>query len=186
MFLSLYKTKDINTKYITNKIKKLFLPFFFTWIVYLLYFLITNRTQFNQHLLVEFITLSLPNGIDAWFFKVIIGLYISIILLFKLPFTNTIRVIIMFVLFFAYYIIMRKLLFGPWWYNSVVCFPLGMLFACSKNIIKNNYYSLLIIVCCLILSLSTTIAFFPYITFAVCAVWCVKIINIKIFQAYSS
>ena len=44
MFLSLHKTKDVNTNYVTNKLKKLFMPFLFTWMVYLVYFLLMDRS----------------------------------------------------------------------------------------------------------------------------------------------
>ena len=150
MFLSLHKTKDVNTSYVTNKLKKLFMPFLFTWMVY---------------------------GIDIWFFKVIIGLYIAIILLFKLPISDTLRVIVMFIMVFGYYIIMRGLSFESWWYNSVLCFPLGMLFASRKELVKNNSLSIFMIVGCFVLSMVTTIGFFPYITFALCAVWFVRVVN---------
>ena len=97
MFLSLHKTKNVNTSYVTNKLKKLFMPFLFTWMVYLVYFLLMDRSQLNQHLLMDFMTISLPYGIDIWFFKVIIGLYVAIILLFKLPISDILRVIVMFI-----------------------------------------------------------------------------------------
>ena len=85
MFLSLQRTKELNLNYFLGKIKKLFIPFFYTWIIYLLLFFILDISKFNIHLIVDFITLSLPLGIDAWFFKVILALYIIIILLFKIP-----------------------------------------------------------------------------------------------------
>ena len=179
MFLSLHKTKDVNTSYVTNKLKKLFMPFLFTWMVYLVYFLLMDRSQLNQHLLMDFLTISLPYGIDIWFFKVIIGLYVAIILLFKLPISDILRIIVMFIMVFGYYIIMRGLSFEPWWYNSVLCFPLGMLFASRKELVKNNSLSIFMIVGCFILSMVTTIGFFPYITFALCAVWFVRVVNIN-------
>ena len=179
MFLSLQKAKEITATYLLNKLRKLFLPFFYTWIIYLLFFLLFDKSQINLHLLSEFITLSLPLGIDAWFFKVILGLYLLIILLFRIPISNGLRITIMSILVITYYIVFRELSFGPWWYNTVLNFPLGMLFAWRKEMVQNKYYSLLIILSTLALSFFTTISFFPYICFSLCAIWFARIIKIQ-------
>ena len=179
MFLSLQKAKEITTNYLLNKLRKLFLPFFYTWVIYLLFFIIFDRSQINLHLLSEFFTLSLPLGIDTWFFKVILGLYLLIILLFRIPISNALRITIISILVFTYYIVFRELSFGPWWYNTVLNFPLGMLFAWRKEMVQNKYYSLLIILSTLAFSFFTTISFFPYICFSLCAIWFASIINIQ-------
>ena len=179
MFLSLQRTKELNLNYFLGKIKKLFIPFFYTWIIYLLLFFILDISKFNIHLIVDFITLSLPLGIDAWFFKVILALYIIIILLFKIPISHRSKVIIMSMIVCIYYITFKELSFGPWWYNTVLNFPLGMMFAWSKDKMNNSYFSLLIILLCFVFCYFTTIAFFTYICFSLCALWFVRIINIQ-------
>lgn len=180
MFLSLRRNIPVKYSYLRKKLAKLFEPFFFMWLFYLLLMILFDRNNVTGQLVIDFITISFPLGIDAWFFKVILAFYFFIWLVFKISFSDSKRVFIITFLTIVYFILFRTLGFGPWWINSVFCFPLGMLYAWQyERLAKNFLYSFIIILTTMIGWIFTTISFFPSLCFSLIVVYTIRYINIS-------
>ena len=168
MFLSLKRNAPAGTGYLWQRIKKLFEPFLMMWVFYMLMLLLFDRQLITPHLLVDFFTMSFPLGIDAWFFKVITALYVVVWLLFRWPLSDGWRVAVMFIVTTAYFLMFLHLGFGPWWINSVLCFPLGMLYAWQRQqFSRSAVFPLMAIPVLVAGTLLTTISFFPTLLFSV-------------------
>lgn len=128
LFITLNQ-KNIDKKYILSKVKRLLLPFIIYWIVEIIVLLIFNRQEISPHLFKEIATLSIHPDVENWFFKVIVVIYVVTLLIFKCRISNPIRIAILFILAFAYIFIMKDLGFGQWWYDTILCFPIGAIFA---------------------------------------------------------
>ena len=134
MTLSLSKREgDINRQYVTGKLRRLLEPFLIYWLVEIIVLLIFNRADFSWHLLEEFLTLSIHPDVENWFFKVIIGIYIVTILLYTVKLRQSVRIGLLFLFVVAYLFAMRSAGFGSWWYNTVLCFPIGTFVAYRKE-----------------------------------------------------
>lgn len=170
MFLSLKRNTPVSTGYLWQKIKKLFEPFLVMWVVYMLMLLLFDRQLITPHLIFDFLTMSFPLGIDAWFFKVITALYVAIWLLFRCQLSDGWRVVIMFILVAAYFLLFRHLGFGPWWINSVLCFPMGMFYGWQRQWLSHSVVFPLIVIPMLAIGMwFTTFSFFPTLLFSVVA-----------------
>lgn len=137
MFLALDKRQgSIDFKYVQSKIKRLFLPLLIYWAVELIALLIFNRQDLTPHIFREMFMFSIHPDIENWFFKVIVPAYVIMFGLFMTRIPNSARVILLFTLSIAYMLIIRKAGFGSWWYNTILCFPLGALVACKKELFE--------------------------------------------------
>lgn len=132
MFFSLQSNR-VDKLYMLSKARRLFQPFVIYWAVELLTLLLLNRQALSPHIIVEICTFSIHPDIENWFFKVIAGLYVVIIVLFRLKLNNGRRIGLLTALCVAYIFVMHFFGYGHWWYNTVLCFPLGMLVACNRQ-----------------------------------------------------
>lgn len=179
MFLSLQRNSPIGFSYLKRKFIKLFEPFFLMWALYLFLMLLFDRNNITSHLAIDLLTISFPLGIDAWFFKVILGFYFFIWLAFLIPISDGSRVLFISVLTIVYFIVFRTLGFGPWWINSVMCFPFGMFYAWQyERLSKCFLFSLLAIMITMAGWIFTTISFFPSLCFSLIVIYAIRYINI--------
>lgn len=109
--------------------KKLILPFHFLWVVYLICFAVWRPNCLKSSLLCDFFSLRSPYR-DTWFFRVIIGAYFVIYIIFRYIRHDKFRLPVLLGCCFIYVIIMIKYSAGPWWYNSILNFPMGVI--CAK------------------------------------------------------
>lgn len=119
--------KSIDSSYLTSHLLKLLSPFIVAFVItYLVVELWPiSITQMTTNDITAIFSLSMPCGIDMWFFKVILADYIVTILLFinKLHAVQAIRIItILHVVFIA---ICYKSHVPLHWYCSNLAFPLG-------------------------------------------------------------
>lgn len=171
MTLSLQRQGKTTWSYVGRKLIKLFEGFLLLWGIYLIVFLLFDRSQLTSHLLIDFITLSMPLGVDAWFFKVILGVYVLFFLLFALPLGNRIRAIVFSIVCLIYYIVMRQLGFGPWWFASSPCIALGMWFAYGAGWLRSHPLpQILALFLLFVASHFSTAAFLPPLSFTLCLV----------------
>ena len=133
LLLSLDKRIGIDWRYVSSKIKRLFEPFLIYWVVEIIVLAIFNQCELTLHLLEEFVTFSIHPDTENWFFKVIVIVYMITIGLFKCSLKNSIRIAILFILSFTYLLVMRGTGLGQWWYNTILCFPVGALVAYRYN-----------------------------------------------------
>lgn len=138
LFLSINKSErgEITYSYIWEKLKKLITPFIYVWVVYLLLFLLFDREKIKLELLSYFFTFAVPYA-ETWFFRVIVSLYILVYITFKFCKKNVLSVGIIVLLCSCYYLYVSKYSgLGRWWYNSIMCFPLGMIIAYFRTTIS--------------------------------------------------
>ena len=133
MTLSLERQKRMTWGYVGRKMWRLFEPFLVFWVVFLIVFLLMDRERLTWELGYEFLMLRMPLGIDAWFFKAILGLYVLLLILYALPMSNLTRAAVVTVACMVYYVVMRSLCFGPWWFNTIMSFPLGVFLALRRD-----------------------------------------------------
>lgn len=128
LYLSIQRNNPLTYDWLGTQLKKMIQPFLFLWVIYIIFFLIWDRDHLTSRLLFEFFTLCSP-GRETWFFKVIVGTYLVTFFTFKYIRTSCWQIITLFILTTTYIVIMRRYSFGPWWYNSILNFPIGMIFA---------------------------------------------------------
>lgn len=130
MFFSLRRNRLSGRAYIRSKFIRLFIPYLWLWAVSLIIYILYDSSQLTPRLLTSFLSLDIPPANEAWFYKVIIGLYVLSIIIFK-AFSNP-RACVLAVssVCVAYYCLANYVLeMDPWWFITVLNFPSGMLTA---------------------------------------------------------
>lgn len=182
LFYTLSRRATIDKRYVLSKIRRLFEPFIIYWIVEVIVLALFNRSELRLHLLKEMATLSIHPDVENWFFKVIIGVYIITIVLFKWKMKNAVRLAVLSVLSLIYLVAMKKLGFGQWWYNTILCFPFGAFVAYRYEwFAKLSPTWMSASGCLLLLAIffvhMNTIAF--HLVFVLFCVYAVRLINIQ-------
>lgn len=119
------KSFNLSNTYIKNKFLKLFVPFLLYFFVY--WFISYSRNLVSWDDLLFVFLLSLPNGEPIWFFIVITFVYLVTFSIFRYKIVHPIYVITLSVLIYA--VVVRASMIGLHWYNSIICFPAGLLIA---------------------------------------------------------
>ncbi|MBR5804320.1 MAG: acyltransferase [Bacteroidaceae bacterium] len=135
LYFSLSKQRGALLSYLWLHVKKLLFPFFLAFIGVLLVLHIFKNADNAIYSIKPWniLTLTMPEGTDMWFFKVILIDYVATILLFMLPLKLTNRIGALFCLH-ALAIVLCYLLNVPGcWFFSNLAFPLGMYFAHYKG-----------------------------------------------------
>lgn len=130
MFFSLRRNRLSGRAYIRSKFIRLFIPYLWLWAVSLIIYMLYDSSLLTPRLLTSFLSLDIPPANEAWFYKVIIGLYVLSIVIFK-AFSNP-RTCVLAVasVCVAYYCLANYVLgMDPWWFITVLNFPTGMLTA---------------------------------------------------------
>ena len=130
MFFSLRRNRLSGRAYIRSKFIRLFIPYLWLWAVSLIIYMLYDSSLLTPRLLTSFLSLDIPPANEAWFYKVIIGLYVLSIIIFK-AFSNP-RTCVLAVssVCVAYYCLANYVLeMDPWWFITVLNFPSGMLTA---------------------------------------------------------
>lgn len=145
MTLSLSRQETLGWHYARRKIVRLFEPYLLFWVFYLVVLLVLDSKQVDVSLIPAFLTLGMPLGVDAWFFKVIVGVYALMMLLYMMPISQRARLAVMTAAAVGYYMMMRHWECGPWWYNTILNFPLGMCFALYYDKISRHAFAVLLL-----------------------------------------
>ncbi len=128
MFCSLTHN-TLNAAYVKRKCRRLFEPYIVLWILSLVAFAIVYRPALSWQWLWHFFLLDLPPDVNGWFFKMIIACYILSLATFRVLSPRH-AVITVLAAAIGWYALARGVLhMKPWWYITVINFPLGMLFA---------------------------------------------------------
>ena len=126
------KKQPVALELSTPTLKEVVQTLYFLWVFILCCFFVYAPEFLNISLFADFFTLCSP-GRDTWFFKVIIGAYLISFFSFKYIKSENVRFLVIFACTLAYMAVMYKLGYGRWWFNSVLCFPVGMLVARFYN-----------------------------------------------------
>lgn len=130
MFFSLRRNRLSGRAYIRSKFIRLFIPYLWLWAVSLIIYILYDSSQLTPRLLTSFLSLDIPPANEAWFYKVIIGLYVLSIIIFKVFRNPRACVLAVSSVCVAYYCLANYVLgMDPWWFITVLNFPSGMLTA---------------------------------------------------------
>lgn len=130
MFFSLRRNRLSGRAYIRSKFIRLFIPYLWLWAVSLIIYMLYDSSLLTPRLLTSFLSLDIPPANEAWFYKVIIGLYVLSIVIFKAFSNPRICVLAVASVCVAYYCLANYVLgMDPWWFITVLNFPSGMLTA---------------------------------------------------------
>jgi len=124
---SFEKNNIVRKEWIKNKVIKLYIPFIFIFILSLFLILVFKKEYSLFEATKDFLTFSLPNK-TTWFYKVIIGFYVLMPLVYRLRCNNQIRSFVVLLVTIIYIILASKIA-DSYWYNTVLNFPLGMIVA---------------------------------------------------------
>lgn len=140
MYYSINKKESISLGYIANKMTKLLLPYWYAWIVYAIIMISVPSISFSSvDVVSNFFTLGMPLGESNWFFRVIVGVYLLSFIVFKIVNKWNFRILIITILSAFYMGLMLFHHYGSFWYNTILCYPMGLLFAHNKQIIEGFY-----------------------------------------------
>ena len=159
MVCSLRKN-EINSIYIKRKIINLYFPFLCSWICCLISYIFTVSEIQVASLMHDFLTLGLPSN-PIWFFKEIIFLYLMTLILYKLHHNEKNNIGILLIAVVLWVLIAYFSGLNTWWWNSTLCFPLGMICAHKIKWIIDNEKSLFI-TALLIFVISNLLYFFVH------------------------
>lgn len=130
MFFSLRRNRLSGRAYIRSKFIRLFIPYLWLWAVSLIIYMLYDSSLLTPRLLTSFLSLDIPPANEAWFYKVIIGLYVLSIVIFKVFSNPRACVLAVSSVCVAYYCLANYVLeMDPWWFITVLNFPSGMLTA---------------------------------------------------------
>ena len=137
MFFSLLRNRPVSKAYVRTKAAKMFIPYLWLWIISLVVYMLLDVRQMTPQLFMSFLSLDIPPDNEAWFYKVIIGLYaLSMIVFttFKSPRACVAAVTAVCVVYYcaADFILGA----GPWWFITVLNFPFGMIVAANYERLK--------------------------------------------------
>lgn len=119
----------ITMGYISRSYKKLLLPFIVSFLVYVVLHAILYKPQlYFSHLA----TMTIPET-STWFVKIIIGIYTIVFLSFKFLKNRFPRLLCVTLITVIYIIFMQSIGAPRFWYDSIICFPLGMSMLYIKN-----------------------------------------------------
>ena len=114
-------------KYLLAHLKKILIPVAIVYItnsIVLPYTIGYNDIVINHS---NILTLTLPEGTDIWFIKIILFDYLTTFLIFKATTDTSKRLIYLFVIQTALIIILHISNIGSYWYIANLCFALGAL-----------------------------------------------------------
>lgn len=130
MFFSLRRNRLSGRAYIRSKFIRLFIPYLWLWAVSIIIYMLYDSSLLTPRLLTSFLSLDIPPANEAWFYKVIIGLYALSIVIFKVFSNPRTCVLAVASVCVAYYCLANYVLeMDPWWFITVLNFPSGMLTA---------------------------------------------------------
>lgn len=153
--LSMRRKPHLPITWFVEKFKKIYIPFFVVYWVYFCSIVFQYHNQAPQFSDVVFhlVTVTLPNQV-SWFPKIILlcfFLHGIVKLLFK---QESIQILVMSAALCVYAALMWKLKVGDFWYDSVLCYPLGAVVATQEQRIAkliNSYRKKSIALVCALL-----------------------------------
>lgn len=181
LFFSLNRHK-IDGHYLVSKARRLLVPLVLYWIVELVTLAVFAPEDFSWHLFREIVTLSIHPNIENWFFKIIVAAYILCVLIFAAFKQDKVRLAIVFAITISYFGMALCLQFGEWWYNTILCFPLGMLVAREKDFFRRmNPWAVVLCGAVISIILAATNLSRPLLSlvFSFSAVYFINVVNIK-------
>lgn len=154
MFFSLLRNRPVSKAYVRAKAAKMFIPYLWLWIISIAVYLLFDIRQMMPRLFTSFLSLDIPPDNEAWFYKVIIGLYALSMIVFTLFKSPRACVAAVTAVCVAYYCA-ADFIFGadPWWFITVLNFPFGMIVAANYERLKAVRPIFIILPCAVLFAL---------------------------------
>lgn len=137
------KRKNYLNGFVLDKIVRLYLIFFISNVIVTIlnnYFLGSNYNIKN--ILISSVSMNFANGRELWFVATILFFYLAFYISFKY-FKDKNSMILICIFLIIYILLCKKIGKGTWWYNTAICFPIGVLLSFNKykifNFIKEKY-----------------------------------------------
>lgn len=154
MFFSLLRNRPVSKAYVRAKAAKMFIPYLWLWIISIAVYLLFDIRQMMPQLFMSFLSLDIPPDNEAWFYKVIIGLYALSMIVFTLFKSPRACVAAVTVVCVAYYCAADFILgANPWWFITVLNFPFGMIVAANYERLKAVRPIFIILPCAVLFAL---------------------------------
>lgn len=154
--LSMNKNKVIELKWLAKKFLKIYIPFFVVYWFYYMSNMILYSTEVPtlEETIQDIFTISLPNEV-SWFPKIIVLCFFFHWIVKKLIPNAKIQFCAISMMLCIYVVCMWKLQMQGYWYNSVLCYPFGILIALEKDtilkVINNKKKKYIFLICTVIL-----------------------------------
>lgn len=123
--LSIRKNK-IDKEYVVRHLKRLLVPYVIFWCFYIIVNMCIKCTHASFFLYKEFFLLKLPY-VDSWFYRTILGIYIIYFLWAR--YMKKYAEMGMAITCVIYVVCLICLGIDGWWWNTLLCFPIGILLA---------------------------------------------------------
>lgn len=132
--LSLGKSQTVDLKWIIRKFSKIYIPYFVVYWVYYIFdvLLYPSEVPSFTETVKDIFTISLPNMV-TWFPKIILLCFLLHWVVKKLLRNAKLQFVAISVVLCGAVLVMWKLDFGGYWYNSVLCYPFGVIVAIEKE-----------------------------------------------------
>lgn len=142
------KSKTYLDNFFRKRLLKILVPFISIWMIYLIYRIGVNKESINFNYFIKLFTVGKTVIYNGWFIDVIILIYILFYLSFKFVENKRVAIIINSIFIIIYIIVAIKLHYSFWWYNSILTFILGLVWAKNKDkideVIDNNLFIILV------------------------------------------
>ncbi|MDU5109604.1 MAG: acyltransferase [Clostridium sp.] len=134
-----YLKKENYLKGFWRKILNLYLVFFVSNIVVTAINNLFLNTRYGiRDVLISSISFRFANERELWFVAVMIFMYFSFYIAFKF-FKGKTGIVFIIISTIVYIILCKKFNRGSWWYNTSICFTIGIIFAIYKDRIYEMY-----------------------------------------------
>lgn len=154
MFFSLLRNRPVSKAYVRTKTAKMFIPYLWLWIISIAVYLLFDVRQMTPQLFTSFLSLDIPPDNEAWFYKVIIGLYALSMIVFTTFKSQRACVAAVTAVCVAYYCTADFILGAdPWWFITVLNFPFGMIVAANYERLKAVRPIFIILPCAVLFAL---------------------------------
>ena len=142
---SFEKKNEIGWEWVKDKCKKLYIPFVLAFAFSFLLILVFKKDFLFQEMVKDFFAFSLPNK-TTWFYKIILGFYVLMPLVYSLRCSNYLRSIIVLIITLFYFVVVSQYA-DSYWYNTVLNFPAGVILANFPVLKEKPFRNILILLC---------------------------------------
>lgn len=151
LFLSGYgitlslRRNNIDARYVARHFRNLLLPYILFWVFYMVTGVLSGYLPTEENILADILMMKMPNT-DTWFFRTILGLYLLYFAIWKLTARHSGLYISIIIIIYVTILAIRGT--DSYWWNTILCFPTGILFA-SKPILRRRipFFILMLLVC---------------------------------------
>lgn len=134
LLCSLSRQRRVPVGYLWSHVRKMLVPFVIAYVGAVL--VVETLLSDVQGNVLNILSLTMPEGTDMWFFKVILCNYMVTTALFMLDLPTRMRIFLLSAIHCGAIVAMYLLDVPGYWYFSNLCFPLGMWLAYAKRTVS--------------------------------------------------